>query len=502
MGALLNFINVLFMDITYNIASDKIVKRLWQLVPSLLFLIIFLFKYETFTIPGFWDELAVYINSGVYFSKHSFLNILPGLHPIRICYGHPPFIFFSLASLYRIFGYSNAITHIYSVFIGFLGVLGTYLLGRRLHDRRTGLIAALLLFFSPIYYAQTGMVSGETFVATFGVLCIYFFMTDNWLGYLVVGLFLAMSKATCLVIFFAIVLYEMLFERKRPDFWKRIGFHALPMLLLLLFLATQYLITGKAVDNPDLQESIFWYDSSWDWIYSQIVSLSKVIFFEQWRYVVSAFILVYLVQHYRRFFKRENMLLLLIIAGYFCAFLRVYFLPRYILPVFPFFFILSAQAITHFEPNKSITTLVIASLCSLFLWESYRTPTDCEHGIEINMTYADYVKANVEVVHYLEENYSDKNIFFCLTGYTLDPDSGYTTHTFAHNNTFQGLIETKDAQIDRNDYDVLVTPFNKVCPGWTCKNVVMNAGYYFDRLFTRGPISFYVYVKKGVHKFK
>jgi len=460
----------------------------WKLVPGLFLVLTLAFKWETFSLPGYWDELLVYIKSGLWFSEHSLIEILPGLHSNQICYGHPPFIFICLAILYRVFGYSHAVTHVFTAFFGFLGVYGTYLLGSRLFDRRTGLIAGLLLFFSPIYYAQTGMASAEIFVASLTVLCVYFLLTEKSWAYLVAGICLAQTKASCLAVFVAIMLYQVLFERKREDFWRRLGFHAIPLVSIVVFLVAQRLITGHAIDNPDLQQSIFSEGFKLVWISSQLWHIGRLIFLEQWRFLPSAFIAIFCILHYRRVLTPAHALFLFILGGFYGAFIFIYFLPRYILAVIPFLFLAASQAIVCLERNRMATNILAAVLCGLFLITSYAKPAEGTYGPEVNMTYADYIRGNLDAIHYIIEQYSDKKICMCETGYTISDDElGYSPVKL---------------QAVQSDYDVAITPGLAFDPLWGCKRSILENGMVFDNVFYRGAVSFTVYVRPGIHGFK
>ncbi len=68
----------------------------------------------------------------------------------------PPFYFYSVYFLFKIFGYSTLVVRLYSAMIGVLGVLGVFLLGREMFNRKTGLVAAALLAvnYFHLYYSQ------------------------------------------------------------------------------------------------------------------------------------------------------------------------------------------------------------------------------------------------------------------------------------------------------------------------------------------------------------
>jgi len=445
-------------------------------------------KWETFSLPGFWDEMWVFINSGIWISQNSFIQILPGLHSNEIGFGHPPFIFICLAILYRIFGYSHAVPHVFSAFFGFLGVYGTYLLGSHLHNRRAGFISGLLLFFSPLYFSQSGLVSAEIFLTSLAVLYVYFFIIENKLGYIVTGICLALTKEPALAVFVSVLIYQILFESKRSDFWNRIKYHSIPLIILVLFLSLQGFITGHAIDNPALQQSIFSNDFTMSWFIPQLWHIFRLIFIDQWRFIPSTFILTFSILHYRRITNRTNCLFLFILCGFYGAFIFVYFLPRYILTVFPFIFVLAAQAIIVLERNRIATNFIVAILCILCLYTSYATPTDDDYGLEVTMSYADYVRANMDAAKYIEANFPEKKVYLCETKETLtDAKFGYVT---------------KNLNFSSDDYEVATTPVLPYPEQFGCIDEIKSRGLLFDNIFTHGAVSFVVYVKPGIHRFQ
>lgn len=68
----------------------------------------------------------------------------------------PPFYFYSLYFLFKIFGYTTFIARMYSAIIGVASVFSIYLLGKELMNRKVGLIAALLITINSfhLYYSQ------------------------------------------------------------------------------------------------------------------------------------------------------------------------------------------------------------------------------------------------------------------------------------------------------------------------------------------------------------
>jgi len=100
----------------------------------------------------------------------------------------PPFYYLWLHLWMKIFGTSEVAIRSLS-FLFFLGLVVTvYFLGKRLWDKKTGLIAAALTFLNPFlfYYGFEGRM--YSILALFSTLSMYFFITKQWGWYVVATL--------------------------------------------------------------------------------------------------------------------------------------------------------------------------------------------------------------------------------------------------------------------------------------------------------------------------
>ncbi|MBD0256165.1 MAG: glycosyltransferase family 39 protein [Cytophagales bacterium] len=69
---------------------------------------------------------------------------------------HPPLYFTVAYAWFNVFGYNDFASRLFSVITGIISIYAMYLLGRELHNRRAGLIAALLtaINYYNLYYSQ------------------------------------------------------------------------------------------------------------------------------------------------------------------------------------------------------------------------------------------------------------------------------------------------------------------------------------------------------------
>ena len=115
-----------------------------------LFLLVLLFKIPVLNLPLFGDEMHFVSGSLGILKNH--------LNPFVEFWGYkPPFLFFTTAIVYQLFGFSIIATRLVIVFFAALALFFTYLLGKELFDRKTGILASLLLFISPLFFMQSGL---------------------------------------------------------------------------------------------------------------------------------------------------------------------------------------------------------------------------------------------------------------------------------------------------------------------------------------------------------
>src|SRR5262249_22141264 len=145
--------------------------------------------------PLYWDEMG-WATQARWLSQGNLARALPGLRPADAFWGHPPALHLTLALLAKLFGYSIALAHLIAVAFAFVGVWFSFLLGRFLYDAKTGFFAALFLFFSPVYFAQSGMFLADAPVAALGVASIYFALRRNFLAYVLTASYMVFIKET------------------------------------------------------------------------------------------------------------------------------------------------------------------------------------------------------------------------------------------------------------------------------------------------------------------
>lgn len=91
-------------------------------------------------------------------------------------YVHPPLYFWMLHGLTSVFGWSEFVLRFWEGLFGILGVLVTYQLGKIFFNRRTGLVAAIILASSLYYVVISRLAIFDTILNTFLLLTCYYFL--------------------------------------------------------------------------------------------------------------------------------------------------------------------------------------------------------------------------------------------------------------------------------------------------------------------------------------
>jgi len=165
------------------------------------------------------DEATSALVAKMSFSQ-MFSNFLPGDF-------HPPFYYVFLKLWSGIFGYSEIALRVPSVIFGVLTIYLVYLIGKKLFDKNTALIASVLLATSGlhIYYSQEArMYALAAFLVS---LLVYLFLEERWILFSVTLIFIGMTDYVSLLILPALWLWAIVSKQKNFD-WKKFLFSHIP----------------------------------------------------------------------------------------------------------------------------------------------------------------------------------------------------------------------------------------------------------------------------------
>jgi hypothetical protein len=394
--------------------------------------LVFFAKLPILDVPYYWDEMA-WVSQARWLSEVNLLRALPGLRAPDAFWGHPPGLHLTLASLAKIFGYSIVLSHLIPVCFAFIGVWFTFLLGRLLYDAKTGFFAALFLFLSPMYFAQSGMFLADLPVASLGIMSVYFALRRNYPAYLLSATYMVFIKETSIALLVALLLY--LFLRTRPKTKENLLVlvkYSIPLFLIGLFFVWQKLTTGHFFFIYDpLKFNIKLFELTPRSIFDQFAWITNLVFIEQHRYIFSALVVANLVINKSSRGRPELWLYFFIclFSGY--SFLVLFFLPRYLLPVLPYLYLLGAWSLMELVKPAAWKTPAAVVTLSAMIWSLATQPF--AGSAEFNLRYLDVVRLHKEMCEFIASEFPDARILtaFPHTVELQNPHLGYVKESLS-----------------------------------------------------------------------
>jgi 4-amino-4-deoxy-L-arabinose transferase-like glycosyltransferase len=410
----------------------------WSVV-LFFFALVVSFKAPILNTPHYWDSLNKVHNANWIKDNHFNPFLEKGEGMLR-AQGRPPFFLQLLALSWSIFGNSLIVSHVIVILFSFLGVLFTYLLGTFLFSKSVGIISSLLLFFSPLYFAQSGILNLAIPLTALSVMTLYFAVKENVKGYLVCAVFLLLTKETGILILFPILLALSLRHYKKPESGKTILIYLLPFLFYLLWLVACRLYLGWFF-YPSHQGILNFHNPAH--VVRTFLERSWQLFFKNYHWLLFLFI-VMTAKKWATWVQQEKGKGIIVFGGIamYLLFFSVYSVPldRYVLPAYPLLYILFAKSIDHyFTENWRLSFSVLLLMTFLFVsaWRGNRSGFGFE--LETNLEYLDFVEVHQKASRFIEDNLADRHI---LTDWpqTMElryPFEGYVTKPIRTSSIFE-----------------------------------------------------------------
>lgn len=216
-----------------------------------------------------------------------------------------------------------------------------------------------------------------------------------------------MIKATAMAILFPLLVYLYAVEKKEyGSRLKTVLKYAVPLVPVLAFLIWQAAITGRFSFINDPGNTLFTLDAGV--ILAKFFKITKWLFLRQYRIVLSLLMVISFIVSRRSWLRKEFTLFLLIFifSGY--SFMGIYFLPRYLMPALPYFFMAGAWALTGLCRSKRLAAALVCLI--MILQVSSFWDTDIRGNFEWNMNYLKAVETQKEMCGYIEQNFPDKGV--------------------------------------------------------------------------------------------
>jgi len=419
-------------------------KKIDFILIGVIFLLTISFWLTTINTPYWWDSAGFVINAAKYYLDTNFsFFILPDTAPNGVllsAMAHPTLFHFLLGLTWKIFGESLFVSHTFYLSFIVLTVVFTYLLGKELVREETagiliGFSSAIILLFTPLFFAQMGIIYTEIPAAAFSLMAVYFYVKRKVIWYLFSASALLLMKEVALIIPFAIliaIIFDFLLkhfrkqEKNLKETVKDLILYSLPILPLVGFFVWHRLVTGWWFIIPNYQQTFA--QEAFSISFSKIFYVFKFFFWEQKRFVLSVATLIFLYFFLKKkgveklLLKKEVILLALISVLVPLLFGKLEFLNRYVIFGLPFFYILFFYLLVLFLCllNKTITdsikifgaVLLIIVVMFFSSWNEHRKINNWHFPpMEENLEYLDIIKLCKEVGSFIGERFPDSRVF-------------------------------------------------------------------------------------------
>lgn len=361
----------------------------------ILALTIFIFLYLPFiqTIPYLDGNIEFVLSNIVY--KEGISGYLKNQVEYSV---HPPLKFYLASLFFKVFGQNQVSYNLVGLFFGLSGVLGIYCLGKEMGNRNIGRQSALLLSLSPLFIANALFSLKDFIIAVLIIFSLLFYSRKKYLLSSGFSCLAVMTKETALIFPFSILLVELffflknLFQKKKV----KIEFSALFFLLpfFFYFLWCDFLIKNNQKPWGDW---IFAETASRGALYTALynfftLKLFNKYAFQHWRQLfilnfnwifwlilLSGVILYFRKKENQRFFLKEFLkgtdrfktfsVILIFLFGYLLSVLSfpTFTIPRYGLPIIPFFLIGVSFSIWIITKDKKTPFRFFFISCVIFV---------------------------------------------------------------------------------------------------------------------------------------
>lgn len=389
-------------------------------------------------LPYFWDELGQFIPQSL-----DLLQLGAWIPVTTTPNIHPPGVIAYLALVWQTLGggqHSILLTRLAMLLLAAFGALGCFLLSIRLGRTTPGypaIAAILLLFASPLFYAQSMLAQLDMPAMVFTVWALLLFFEERYAWSAAACTALVLCKETGAILPAILAAYLVW---RRPAARKWAGLYALSILPLFIWIFTLWRLTGNPLGDTQFAQYNAVYSLHPVRLAAAILRRIHYLFFAEFRWIGLIGILLA-----RRVF--QGSIEWAIAAAFTAAHILTVsvfggaVLERYLLPVLPVVYAAMGVAFAALPPARSRfriaapAVLVIGQLVSIFWGPPYFTP------FENNIAFTDFVQLHEEAAVFLNrlpERPRSIATAWPLTDALRRPAFGFTPRGF------ENVIETSD----------------------------------------------------------
>jgi len=420
------------------------------------------------SLPYFWDEAGYYIPAALDI-YHAGRLIPESTLPT----GHTPLVMVYLALAWRVFGFSPVVTRTAMVLIAASTVTATYALARRVTDREPAAWAAVLLALSPMFFAQSTMVFLDLPAALLTTLAVIALLGERMLSFAVIASLAVLTKETAVVMLPVAWIYSFprvgarhgvplqRQERTPPRDWAAL---AAPLLPLVAWTIYYHHVTGFWTGNAEYLQFNLYSTLSPGRFFWTLLRRSYEVFIGgfNWLLVAGAALGVWWGRRQSRRgteAQRKSSRYFFLAAGLIAAYILMLsvvggaVLPRYLLPIVPFFILATVALVWRLPKAWARATCGVTLSCFVAAWfinPPYPFP------YEDNLSYADFIRLHQDAARYLESRPAGERILTAwpATDELARPFLGYV-HQPRRVIALEGFTAKDFEKVSSEDFDLL-----------------------------------------------
>lgn len=209
-------------------------------------------KLNHLSLPYVWDELGVYAQGAVYQFQHG-ISLMPASLDTEISRGHPLLLTTLSATAMKLFGCTPFVAHSFQLFIAVILLCCVYYYTSIFYNKLTGLVAATILAFQPVFVSQSILVLPEVTLALLLFLAMVNYVNHRY-GYFALFCSLAILTKESAVVLPATMLTYALLRR----LFTRHNYEAFTLKNLLLTV-TPFFVFGVFLVVQKIQNGWFFF---------------------------------------------------------------------------------------------------------------------------------------------------------------------------------------------------------------------------------------------------
>ncbi|HSY60687.1 MAG TPA: hypothetical protein VK796_02375 [Cytophaga sp.] len=443
-------------------------KKYPVLIPGLISLLLFLYKFQYLEYGPYWDECWAYFPA-VKAMAASGPTLIPGHFDPEMYAGHPLLLLFLSSNWVKLLGDSNFVIHLFPILISMGLIFTLFHVSYKWFGFKTAIFSTMLFSIQGMFLAQSSFLLFEVLLSLLILLSYYFFFEKKYFIFIPIATLALWTKESAYTIIPALLIgsgIEFIFFRK--DFKVlRTQFLAI---FIAAFLGFSFFILQKInVGWFFFPRHLNWVDLSYATIKYKMDFIVDLVFFTQgkkyltWLGLIAC--CVFLVRIKNNADKQHLIyfIYLSIFISGFMLFAAINFLSnRYILSAIPFVIILFVYFISSIFNKKIYNTYLLFAVCiaqfSGTLDSKNNPPSDTE------LSYTDMIKCHTDMIQYLNDSNIKKDseitTHFLMLCMLKNPACGYLTEPFTGAQN-QPTASTKYYIFSTIEYDPIYDEYKK-----------------------------------------